>query len=124
MPETKKLLVAFDPTRPNTQSKDFIVPLMKKNLPIFLGLTSGKEHTQGVVVYIGRSVSETDLFAKLVDSGAKISSVDDTLACLREYVSKLCDLRIGNVVQIVPGEGTPGSLGLVVIAATPSSARA
>jgi hypothetical protein len=124
MPETKKLLVAFDPAKPSAQSSDFLIPWMREDLHLFIGLKSGKEHPLGMVVFVGRSVSVNDLFAKLVDTGAKINSVDDTLTRLREYVSELGNLRIGNVVRIVPTQGSPGSIKLEVVSNTPSSAKA
>jgi hypothetical protein len=69
---------------------------------------------------VGIAVSENHLFAKLVDSGAFIKSVDNTLATLRRYLEQLQTLKIGNVVRIVPTTGA--SFGLELVSNTPSGA--
>ena len=104
MAERKKLLVAFDPTKPDAQSSDFIVPWNREGQPVFLGLKSGKGYTHGMMVFVGRSISQNDLFAKLVDSGAFIRNVDETLAYLRNYLDQLQALKISNVVRIIPSD--------------------
>jgi hypothetical protein len=125
MAETKKLLVAFDPTKREAQSSEFIIPWNNEGRPVFLSLKSGKDYTHGMMVFIGRSISEHDLFAKLVDSGAFIENVNETLACLRKYVDRLQALRIGNVVRIIPGDDESASaFGLELVAMIPSAFRA
>lgn len=121
MPETKKLLVAFNPERPEVQSSDFLIPWNLESQPVFHGLKSGRDCTYGMMIFVGRAVSENDLFAKLVDSGASIKSVDNTLATLQSYISQLQGLKIGNVVRIVPNIDT--SFGLELVSNTPSGAK-
>ncbi len=48
------------------------------------------------------------MFAKLVDSGRKIESVDQTMANLAAYVQQLGSFKIGNVLSIVRKDGEPG----------------
>lgn len=120
MSSTKKLLVAFDPARPDAQSSDFLVPWHRDGQPEFLGLRSGKESALGMIVFVGRSVTENDLFATLVDSGAVIANVDEILALLRSYIESLQSFEIGNVARIrSAGQINGPSVELELVANTP-----
>jgi hypothetical protein len=120
MAETKKLLVGFDPAKPNAKSNDFLIPYEREGRYILLGLKSGREHAQGMVVYVGRSISENDLFAKLVDSCASVSNNEETFSRLRVFVDKLQALKIGNIVRII---ATGDGFELEVLAKTPTAAK-
>lgn len=121
MPNTKKLLVAFNPAKPEAQSSDFLIPWNKDGRLVFLGLKSKKDFSHGMMVYVGRTITENDIFAKLVDSGAYIENVEETMACLGSFVTQLQSLKIGNVVQLVSGDPASASLfGLELVAQTPS----
>jgi hypothetical protein len=124
LPNTKKLLVAFDPVKPDSESSEFIIPWNREGQPVLLGLKSNKECTYGLMVFVGRAVSENDLFAKLVDTGIFIENVENTLACLRSYVMQLQSLKIGNVVQIAPADMDSGNLfRLELVTQTPSGIK-
>lgn len=120
MAETKKLLVAFNPERPKNSSSDFLIPFQTEGRTIFLGLKSGREHTYGLMIYLGRAITENDLFAKLVDSGTKIASVNETVSILRQYIERLQSLRVGNVVRMKTNDGGVAGLGLELVAHTPA----
>lgn len=125
MSSTKKMLVAFDPTKPDAQTTDFLIPWSRDGQRVFLGLKSGKEAALGMMVFIGRSITENDLFAKLVDSGAVIPNVDDTLALLRSYLEGLQSLKIGNVARIrSTGQVNGPDVELELVANTPSAVNA
>lgn len=122
MPQTKKLLVPFDPARPKWNPNEFLIPTFGEGRLVLTGLKHGKEYEFGRMVYIGEAISENDLFAKLVDSGAAIRNVDETLARLSSYVDQLQTLAIGNVVRIIsPTDGRP--VGLELVSKTPSGAK-
>lgn len=124
MSKTKKLLVPFDPAKPTWNPSEFLIPALTEGKPAFAGLTNRKIYEFGRMVYIGMAVSENDLFAKLVDSGAFIENVDETLACLRSYVTQLQSLKIGNIVRIVPADaGSSNLFGLELVAQTPSGVK-
>ncbi|QDV29798.1 hypothetical protein Spb1_17150 [Planctopirus ephydatiae] len=125
MSSTMKMLVVFDPTKPDSQTTDFLIPWSRDGQRVFLGLKSGKESALGMMVFIGRSITENDLFAKLVDSGAVIPDVDETLALLRSYVERLQSLKIGNVARIRSIDQVNGSdVELELVANTPSALNA
>jgi hypothetical protein len=125
MAETKKLLVPFDPTKPRWNPNEFLVPCHADIGIGFRGLKNGQAYEFGRMVYIGKPITENDLFAKLVDSGAVISSVDDTLCLLRSYVEGLQSLKIGNVARIRSAKhGNHCEVEFELVANTPSAAKA
>ena len=97
---TKKLLVAFDPQKPDHRSSDFLVVVLEGTEAMFVGVKSKKTITSGLLVYLGTEVKVNDLFAKLVDTGLKIHSVERTVRTLEHYIEKLQDFRIGNLLSV------------------------
>jgi hypothetical protein len=97
---TKKLLVAFDPKQPHQESSDFLVIVMEGTQPELLGVRSKKPVVSGLMVYLGKQIMATDLFAKLVDSGWKIESEAQTVRTLESYIQKLQEFRIGNLLSV------------------------
>ena len=119
---TKKLLVAFDPSRADIATSDFVVPILGPEGVEFFGLRSRKAAKLGRMVYVGREVTVNDLFAKLVDTGRKIPDVEQTLDMLTALVSRLAEYKIGNVLSIESATDEPGGFRLKRIANTPSGA--
>jgi len=118
MAESKKVLVAFDPENPDKQSSDFLVPMHNDAGGIDLfGTRSGKTVPYGMVVLTSRAITENDLFAKLVDTGRKVASVDETLALLASFVEAMKTVKIGNVVE---AESDGDGVKLTVAARSPS----
>ncbi len=68
---TKKLLVAYDPSKPEATSSDFLVPVNDSTGLFLFGLRSKKCYEQGHMVYLGKSITVTDVAARLVDSAGK-----------------------------------------------------
>ena len=99
-PITKKMLVAFDPAKPEKTSSDFLVPILDNGEFVFFGTNSKRNVFLGMVVFVGREVTVNDAFARLVDSGRKIPEVAETLDVVSNYLKKVSGLRIGQVVQI------------------------
>lgn len=76
-----------------------------------------------MMVYTGRSISENDMFAKLVNSGAVITDAAKTLALLRSYLEQLQFLKIGNVARLnSTNHSNEPNLVLELVAITPSAA--
>lgn len=123
MASTKKLLVRFDIAKKDPVSGDFLIPRNEEGKLVLRAVKSGKIPEYGMMVYIGVEVKENDLFAKPVDSGTLISRVDDTMASLRKYIEQLQTLRIGNVVRIIPANGTSDTFALELVAMTPSASK-
>jgi hypothetical protein len=99
---TRKLLVPFVPSDPEKRSADFLIPVRAPDGTgyRFSGLTTGRPAMYGMMVFLGRSVSTNDLFAKLVDSGTKIDDVQVTIATISMYLDAIQAFKIGNIVAI------------------------
>ncbi len=121
-PTTKKLLVTFDQAKPDGGAGDFLVPVREEGRPRFVGLRSGKAADLGRMVFVGKEVTVNDLFAKLVDSGHKVGSVDQTVGMLGDYLEMLQEHKIGNVIEIQAVAGGTSRFRLVKVANTPSGA--
>ncbi|MFA6542993.1 MAG: hypothetical protein WCS99_01110 [Limisphaerales bacterium] len=104
---TKKLLVPFDESKPESGKSDFLAVVFDGTNPFFFGLRSRRFFTSGRVVYLGREITENDVFAKLVDSGRKIQDVDRTLKTLAAYVQQLGTFKIDNILKIAPKDSEP-----------------
>jgi len=100
-PTTKKMLVAFDPTKPEKATSDFLVPVSENGRFVFFGTKSKRNVALGMVVFVGRDVTVSDVFARLVDSGREIPVVGETLGVVERYLSQMSTLRVGQVVQLV-----------------------
>lgn len=97
---TKKLLVAFDPKKPDHRSNNFLVLVMEGAEARLVGNKSKKPVASGLVVYLGSEIKVNDLFAELVDTGRRIESVEQTLRTLEQYIEKLQGFRIGNLLGV------------------------
>jgi hypothetical protein len=118
MAESKKVLVAFDPEKPEKSSSDFLVPVRNESGELeFFGTKSGKAIPYGMVILTSRAVTENDLFAKLVDTGRKVPSVEGTLGTLCNFLDAMKTVKIGNVVTVA---GTDDGVSLNVASNTPS----
>ncbi|REJ65137.1 MAG: hypothetical protein DWQ31_19190 [Planctomycetota bacterium] len=121
MAESRKVLVAFDPDKPKKSSSDFLVPVCSESGEVeFLGTRSKKIIPYGMLVLTSRNITENDLFAKLVDTGRQVASVDETLALLTNFVEAMKTVKIGNVVVAELNEGT---MTLTVLSKSPSGFR-
>lgn len=118
MVESRKVLVAFDPDKPDKQSSDFLVPIYPEGSKMaLLGSRSGKLWKYGLVVLTSRAVNKNDLFAKLVDAGQKVPSVDACLSRLEAFVEQMKAVKIGNIVSLATDDD---KWKLTVVANTPS----
>jgi hypothetical protein len=96
----KKMLVPFDETQPSKQIKDFVYPEMFSDGIALVGIAKQKKWNKAMVVYTARDITANDVFARIVDAGIKIDSVDNLFNNLESYVRQLENLKIGNIVGI------------------------
>ena len=98
---TKKILVAYDPSKPESGAGDFLVPFDDGTGLSLLGLRSRKRSLQGRMVYIGREITANDVFAKLIDGGSeKIGNVAKAIKAIEAYLEMLQEFRIGNILAV------------------------
>lgn len=100
MAETKKLLVAFEPSYPDEPSSDFLVPLNIGGHVTFYGLKSGAFPTFGLVVYTGKAVTEEDIVLRLMDARENMDDCQHIKRLCELYIRGLHHFRIGNVLCI------------------------
>jgi hypothetical protein len=120
--KTKKILVAFDPARPKAQSGDFAIPVIVDGRVQLVGLRSGTTLSLGMMVYLGKEITVNDVFAKLVDSGRKVPSVDQTVKMIGDYLAMLQGHKIGNVIKLESAPDLPEGFRLTRVASSPSGA--
>lgn len=121
--KTKKLLVAFDPSNPNAESSDFLVPVVDEGSPQLIGVKGRKPADLGMMVYVGRDVTMNDLFAKLVETGRKIVSVDGTIKGIEAYLRMLQDHKIGNILSVKASSTEACGFQLEKVANSPGGAK-
>lgn len=97
------MLAPFDLEKPDKNIRGFLYPnLDADQVNSFLEISKGKEWFAGMVVYTGIEITKHDVFAKIVDSGKKIKSVNDLLVNLEEYLNQITLFKIGDIVGIKP----------------------
>jgi len=117
---TKKLLVAYDESKPTAGKGDFLAVVFEGTTPLFFGLKSHRVYKSGRMVFLGKEITAKDVFTKLVESGRKIESVDQALKTLIAFVQQLEGFKIGNVVAVDPKSSDPG-FELIKVAEMPKS---
>ena len=105
---TKKLLRAYDESKPESGRSDFLTVLLDGQNPVLFGLKSRRICQSGTIVFIGREIIANDIFARLVESGRKIPNVKQTLETIEAYVQQLGNFKVGNVVTVAPKSESPG----------------
>ena len=119
MAQSRKVVVAFDPEKPDKSSSDFLVPVQGESGDIeFFGTRSKKTVRYGTVILTSRAITENDLFAKLVDTGRKVPNVANTLEVLANFLEAMKSVKIGNVVEVEGGNDN--TVSLLVASNTPS----
>ena len=104
---TRKLLVGYDVSGAGAWKGDFLAPVFDQTT-VFIGLRSRRIFTTGQMVFIGKVVTVSDIFSRLVDSGSKILDVEKTVTTVGHYLEELQHFKIGNVVEIVAIGASPG----------------
>ncbi len=103
--KTKKMLIPFDAKQPRKRFNGFLCPnIDKEEMDSFLEIDTNKEWRLGRVAFVGIEISKSDVFARIVDSGKKIKSVDGLLSVIEDYLGQMSNLKIGDVVEIKPQE--------------------
>lgn len=102
--KTKRILAPFDMNKPDKIYKGILYPNVDaKQFDSFLNISTGEKWELGMVVFVGREITQNDLFAKIVDSGKKVKSVVELLQVIENYLEKLNNFKIGDIVGIKHG---------------------
>jgi hypothetical protein len=98
---TKKILVPYDLDNPKKDYNVFLYPNINSlQNNSFIEIGKDKEWKVGRVVFVGKTITKNDVFAKIVDSGVRIESVNKLLHQLDEYLNQISSFKIGDIVGI------------------------
>ncbi|MEX1026385.1 MAG: hypothetical protein WD049_00025 [Candidatus Paceibacterota bacterium] len=98
---TKKMLVAVDMGRITMRKGDFVLPSQdESDAEVFTAIDGTGVATFACVSYTGRDLDANTLFARYVESGAKIANVENLVAELDDYLRQIKMFKVGNVVGI------------------------
>lgn len=98
---TKKILVPYDLDNPKKDYNVFLYPNINSlEINSFIEIGKNKEWKVGRVVFTGKTITKNDVFAKIVDSGERIESVNKLLQQLDEYLNQISLFKIGDIVGI------------------------
>ena len=96
---TRKILVKFDIENPNKKTNEFLYPKPTETGFELTGIKTKKKSILGMII-LTDIINENDIFAKIVDSGVQIPSVENLLLSLKEYVQEIQKFKIGNILYL------------------------
>ncbi len=106
--ERKSILIKYDKSKPPTVTKDFLVVVFEKGIPMFFGVHSGRFRKTGMVIYRKLDSMEDFLYEKLYTSGWKIDDEIKTRKVISDYIEQLSVFRVENVVEIIASNNDAG----------------
>lgn len=98
---TKKYFVAVSKSG-RTMGSQFIAPLRKSGVLSFVVITTGAPVQRFSTVYTGVDLTPEIVFAKMIDSGLVIESVQQTLSDLRVLLERSKSSKLGHVYEPDP----------------------
>ncbi len=99
--KTRKLLAPYDLQNPSKKINSFLYPDIDSNQNnFFTDIKSQKKWEAGIVVFIQSDISKNDFFAKIVDSGKAIESVNVLLESLDNYFEQISSFKVGDVIGL------------------------
>ena len=98
--KSRKILVPIELNIPQTVINEVLYLRYKNGKFVLTGSQTENEYDYGMVVIKGGGITEIDLFALVVDSGAKIDSVEFLQNSLIEYLEEVKNFKIGNIIKI------------------------
>ena len=93
---TKKILHSPDESG---SSSEFLVPIKKSAGFVLVGIASGKEYEQGMVVFTGKELTSSMLAAK-----AEMGRVPVNLALFNAYLEQVRGFKISKLVGVKAGK--------------------
>jgi len=101
----KRCLMAYNTRTGGVRQRDFLAIVFESGKPRLWGTQSRRFHETGMLAFVGIEISEKDVFARLVDSGAVIENVRASLDAQSKYLQKLQAFKFGNVIRLIAGDG-------------------
>lgn len=107
MNTTKKFPVSLTFNGIEASTNEFVVPSLEAagDDNVFLGLKSGKTHRYAAMSYTGKDVGASDVLQKLIAAGADVGNQHEMLDMLDDYLGRLKEFKVGNVLAISYANG-------------------
>lgn len=101
--KTKKLPVSLSYGDFKTTENEFLIPFLQNNerkLKGFMGIKSGNRFPFGALSFVGKPVSASNILNKLAFLKQDSSDLERYEQYLQEYLEKLQNFKIGNILEI------------------------
>ncbi len=79
---------------------EFLLPRQLDGAWDLVGEKSGRTYPRGMVVYVGREVTENDVFARAVNAGHHVESVEALLGAIRGLLRAAASTKVGGSVEL------------------------
>jgi hypothetical protein len=98
---TKKMLAAVEIEELTMRKGGFVIPSQDEGAPdVFAAIDGTGTASFACVVYTGRDLDAKSLFARVIESGAKVRNVNNLLLDLDNYLGQIKGFKVGNVLGI------------------------
>ncbi|MEM9346817.1 MAG: hypothetical protein AAGB26_09395 [Planctomycetota bacterium] len=99
---TKKYFEAVSPN--GKKSPQFIAPLRKSGALTFVSMKTAEAVSKFVTVYTGVDLTPNEVFARMVDCGLVIESVEQTLSDITALLECAKASKLGHMYEASPSE--------------------
>ena len=83
------MLVKYDPANPEKSSSEFLFPNRNSGTIALCSIKNNAPSEFGLVVYTGRDLSSADLFARIIETGHVIKSVEQMMCDLKIFLIEI-----------------------------------
>ena len=93
----KKMLVSYNPKKPESRGGDFVIPLFFNEKVSFFSIKSGKPVRYGLMVFTGKGITIDDILSKV-----RFPDVmnEQNIQPLIDFINNISDFKIGDVIEI------------------------
>lgn len=93
----KKMLVSYNPKKPDAQGSDFVVPLNIDGKTSLFSIKTGKVIQYGLIVFVGKSIAITDILKKIHFLS---EPSNQTIQPLNEFINNINVFKIGDIIEV------------------------
>ncbi|MBD3635716.1 MAG: hypothetical protein HUJ25_00105 [Crocinitomicaceae bacterium] len=101
---TKKFLVKHDLKKPNSTSKQFVVPVNENGNYVLKEIEGNKTWDSGRVVFIGIEIDENEVMNRMEKNGKVIQNKPEYKSVLTDYFNLINQFKIGQAVKLIATE--------------------
>lgn len=93
----RKMMVSYDPRKPDAKGSNFVIPLNKNGMVSLFNIKNGKPVQYGLIVFVGKSISISDILDKARVLG---DLTDESINPLVGFVDSINLFKVGDVVEV------------------------